>query len=52
MIVVHSIPLEALFMEGNLPSMPYIVILLNKTYCGEIKVGLAFTGKTILIVGR
>ncbi|GLJ41257.1 hypothetical protein SUGI_0854010 [Cryptomeria japonica] len=38
-----SIPLEALFSEGSLLPTPYNVVLPDKTYCGEIKVGLTFT---------
>eukprot|EP01018_Ginkgo_biloba_P034073 Gb_06452 [translate_table: standard] len=41
-----NIPLEGLFMEGSLPPTPYNVVLPDKTYCGEIKVGLTFTPKT------
>ena len=41
-----SIPLEGLFMKGSLPLTSYNVVLPDKTYCGEIKVGLTFTPKT------
>ncbi|ERM95144.1 hypothetical protein AMTRI_Chr07g31010 [Amborella trichopoda] len=38
-----SIPLEPLFMEGNLPPTAYNVVSSDQTYCGEIRVGLTFT---------
>ncbi|KAF8380289.1 hypothetical protein HHK36_027771 [Tetracentron sinense] len=37
-----TIPLEPLFMEGNLPPTPYNVVK-DEEYCGEIKIGLSFT---------
>ncbi|XP_019447673.1 PREDICTED: elicitor-responsive protein 3-like [Lupinus angustifolius] len=36
-----SIPLEPLFIEGNLPPTVYNVVK-DGQYCGEIKVGLSF----------
>ncbi|KAH9289739.1 hypothetical protein KI387_033856, partial [Taxus chinensis] len=40
-----TIPLEGVFMEGAIPPSPYNVVLPDKTYCGQIKVGLTFTPK-------
>eukprot|EP00252_Welwitschia_mirabilis_P017211 TRINITY_DN38183_c0_g1_i1.p1 TRINITY_DN38183_c0_g1~~TRINITY_DN38183_c0_g1_i1.p1 ORF type:complete len:143 (+),score=16.33 TRINITY_DN38183_c0_g1_i1:70-498(+) len=37
-----SIPLDPVFMEGNVPPAPYNIVLRDQTYCGEIKVGLTF----------
>ncbi|VVA19441.1 PREDICTED: elicitor-responsive [Prunus dulcis] len=38
-----TVPLEAVFIEGNLPPTPYNVVNQEKEYHGEIKVGLTFT---------
>ncbi|XP_057822815.1 elicitor-responsive protein 3 [Cryptomeria japonica] len=40
-----KISLKAVLMEGSIPPTPYSVVLLDKTYCGQIKVGLTFTPK-------
>ncbi|KAH7690851.1 putative Ca2+-dependent phospholipid-binding protein [Dioscorea alata] len=37
-----TIPLEALFAEGNIPVTIYNVVK-DQEYCGEIKIGLSFT---------
>ncbi|GLJ09629.1 hypothetical protein SUGI_0113050 [Cryptomeria japonica] len=40
-----QIPLGGVLMEGSIPPTPYNVVLMDQTYCGQIKVGLTFTPK-------
>ncbi|KAA8520597.1 hypothetical protein F0562_014853 [Nyssa sinensis] len=39
-----TIPLEPLFMEGSIPPTSYNVVK-DQEFCGEIRVGLTFTGQ-------
>ncbi|XP_059072847.1 elicitor-responsive protein 3 isoform X2 [Cryptomeria japonica] len=39
------IPLKGVLTEGSILPTPYNVVLMDKTYCGQIKVGLTFTPK-------
>lgn len=45
-----SIPLEPVFMEGNLPPTSYSVVNEDKEYHGEITVGLTFTPEVIIFL--
>ncbi|PQQ15383.1 glycine-rich cell wall structural protein 2 [Prunus yedoensis var. nudiflora] len=44
-----TVPLEAVFIEGNLPPTPYNVVNQEKEYHGEIKVGLTFTPEVDIV---
>lgn len=48
-MVARSVPLEAVFIEGNLPPTPYNVVNQEKEYHGEIKVGLTFTPEVDIV---
>lgn len=41
-IYYYSIPLDGLFIEGNIPPTSYNVVK-DGHYCGEIRIGLTFT---------
>ncbi|XP_051193601.1 elicitor-responsive protein 3 isoform X1 [Lolium perenne] len=41
-----TIPLEAVYTEGNIPPTAYNVVK-GEHYCGEIKVGLSFTREDV-----
>ncbi|XP_057846453.1 elicitor-responsive protein 3-like [Cryptomeria japonica] len=42
-----NIPLEAVFENGIIPPSQYRVVLMDKTYSGQIKVALKFTPKAV-----